>query len=208
MAFATLEEAWGNNLGSGPGGPAGPPLGRIRDPWAAAEPRRQPEAPGFGGPGAGFGGPGGFAPGAPGFGVGPAGPGGFEDDAASIAWQEAQRFVARVYTREGLEGVLRLMPREAARELDQAAGGWSSSSRRGGGWTSDGGRRPRRDRGGAGWAWLADFLACPEKVLLALLCLFAVLVAWDGWQAERTAHAAAALASLHMTPFPTASVLG
>jgi len=99
------------------------------------------------------------------------------DDAAVL---EARRILAQTYARFGAAGVLRLLPREAVADL-----------RRGG--AAGGG-------GARFWDGVVEFVSCPEKMLFVLLCAFALLVVWDGWQTSQAAHSAAALASLHMAP--------
>lgn len=101
-----------------------------------------------------------------------------EDD---LVIRETRRFLARAYARYGMAGVLRLLPPEAVGQMGK-------QRRRGGG-------------GGAGglWGQLVVFLSSPEKMLLTLLCIFAVLVVWDNWQSQQAAASAASLASLHMS---------
>lgn len=183
MSFATLEEAWGLasfEVAPPPRGlpePRGPPEQQQhhRRPRAPAQPA-QPAQPAE---------PRRFALAAP-------APQGYDKDDGEDT-QPTRRVLARTYARFGLEGVLRLMPREALQQLNRVA-----AARGGGG-------------GGAGsrlWDDFVAFVSCPEKMLLLLLCAFALLVVWDGLQADHAANAAASLASLHMAPFPTATALG
>lgn len=175
MSFATLEEAWGMSSFDQP------PLRQFDDSIepASRRPATTPftkmhkPSPAVPGPA-----PTDFAP-AP-----QLMPRREEDDAAV---QDTKRFLARTYARFGLPGLLRLLPREAAQ---QVRGG----GRGGGGWRG----------GGRGlWDEIVDFVSCPEKVLFLLLCAFALLVVWDGWQSESSAaQTAATLASLQMAPFP------
>ena len=100
-------------------------------------------------------------------------------EAEDTQTEETRRFLARTYARYGVQGLLRLMPREALPRLG-------------------GGRR----HGGPGlWDAVARALSKPENVLFLLVAMFAVVVVWDALKPGAGA-VQPSLASLHMSPFP------
>ena len=208
MSFATLEEAWGLSsfaIGGGASGASGggPMSAAVSAAAGPGRGRRGGDSMG-GGMGGGMG-DGGLAgamqarPRAPLAGAGARGRGdstvGFApapglmppqlEDGDDIAVQNTRKFLARTYARYGTAGLMRLMPREAAGEVGR-------------------GMKGRRHRSALGDLWddAVKFVACPEKMLFVLLCIFAMLVVWDSWRSDSAASAAATMASMHMTPFP------
>ena len=182
MSFATLEEAWGV-----PNFTANPPPLRAAEAAAAGRRRQRQRGPKRDqrGSGAGFGLPAGSrGRGAVEFAPAPQLTPQREDEAVEL--QNARKLLARTYARYGAAGVARLLPREAAEDLQLGL--------------------DRKAGGAALWTKIVRFMSCPEKMLFVLLCAFALLVLWDTWSTQSAAHTAATLASLHMAPFPSTTV--
>lgn len=97
-------------------------------------------------------------------------------------YKETRAYLDHTYSRFGMAGIMRLLPRRAAAQLE---------------------RRRRRRRGGGVWDALCDVLSNPETTLFLLLVAFVLLVMWDSGQAD--AGMMPPLTALHMSPFPLTS---
>lgn len=100
----------------------------------------------------------------------------FDGDAGAI---EARDYLMRAYAKFGLEGVVQLLPRQAVVALARGGGG-----------------RGTTGRGGGFGSWLADLVSSPEKVLVLLLAVFALVLLMD------RSSAPADMGLAHMHPFP------